>query len=876
MFAFFKYFVSLTLVSVFSFSGFATHNRAGEITYEHISGNTYKITLITYTYTPSAANESRNQLTIQWGDDTQSDIPRTSIVYLPDDIQKNTYVGNHTFPGAGVYVIIMSDPNRNANIVNIPESVTVVFSIKTILKIDPLIGSNNTPIMLNPPVDKAALNQPFIHNPNAYDPDGDSLSYKLSICLGNDGLPIPNYSYPAASVSLSVDPISGDFIWNSPVTLGEYNVAIEIEEWRNGIKIGSIIRDMQIEVEETDNTAPNIQAIQNYCVTAGSTINFTVTATDSENDNISLSATGGPFEFTVNPAVFRDTTGASPISQTFNWNTECIHIRKQAYSVLFRAVDQNPEVSLTDYESADIEVIAPAPENLTSSPTGYSVLLSWDLYSCSNASGFKIYRKQGSYPYTPANCETGAPNGIYRLVSVIEGADLTGFEDTDGGIGLPQGFSYCYRITAFFEDGAESYISAETCCELTRSAPVMTETSVKHTDETNGSIHLTWMQVQDFDAVNYPGPYKYTIESVSGTQWENFSNPVDIFGITDTTYTDTLINTKDNGKSYKINFFSQNGANWEQVGVPSYSSSVFLTGIPGDRRMTILMSENTPWNNKQYVIYRKNSDADCLPNTSSFDSITTVTSNFYTDYGLINGNNYWYLVKTIGEYDLNYIPKPIINYSQEICVSPQDITPPCAVNLALESDCDLFKNYLTWSVNESCAEDIDNFLIFYSNSLEGPFQLIDTVFDNTQRNYVHSPEVSLGACYVVSAQDSAGNYIKPENLIRSCIDDCSYYELPNVFTPNADGLNDLFIPYPYKFVEKIDMTIYNRWGSPVFTTNNPDINWNGIDSETNRPVSDGVYYYICDVYEKRLSGIVVRNLSGTIRIFANSGNKRQN
>jgi gliding motility-associated-like protein len=292
--------------------------------------------------------------------------------------------------------------------------------------------------------------------------------------------------------------------------------------------------------------------------------------------------------------------------------------------------------------------------------------------------------------------------------------------------------------------------------------------------------------------------------------------------------------------------------------------------------MTILMSENTPWNNKQYVIYRKNSDADCLPNTSSFDSITTVTSNFYTDYGLINGNNYWYLVKTIGEYDLNYIPKPIINYSQEICVSPQDITPPCAVNLALESDCDLFKNYLTWSVNESCAEDIDNFLIFYSNSLEGPFQLIDTVFDNTQRNYVHSPEVSLGACYVVSAQDSAGNYIKPENLIRSCIDDCSYYELPNVFTPNADGLNDLFIPYPYKFVEKIDMTIYNRWGSPVFTTNNPDINWNGIDSETNRPVSDGVYYYICDVYEKRLSGIVVRNLSGTIRIFANSGNKRQN
>ncbi len=55
-----------------------------------------------------------------------------SFEFTIGDIQKNVYVMNHTFPGAGVYQIVMSDPNRNEGIINIPESVTVVFTIRTI------------------------------------------------------------------------------------------------------------------------------------------------------------------------------------------------------------------------------------------------------------------------------------------------------------------------------------------------------------------------------------------------------------------------------------------------------------------------------------------------------------------------------------------------------------------------------------------------------------------------------------------------------------------------------------------------------------------------------------------------------------------------
>ncbi len=856
----------ISILFLITFTLYATHNRAGEITYQHVSGNTYKITLITYTYTPSAANESRDSLTMIWGDGTSARIPRTAIQYLPDDIQKNTYIGYHTFPGAGVYQMMMSDPNRNEGIENIPESVTVVFTIKTTLKIDPDIGANSTPVMLNPPVDKAALYQLFIHNPNAFDPDGDSISYKLSICLGNGGLPIPGYIYPEADNALYVDAVTGDFIWDTPMGIGEYNVAMEIEEWRNGIKIGSIIRDMQIEVEETDNNPPIIEDLPDLCVTAGDTISFTVTATDPDLDEVTLTASGGPFQFVNSPAVF--------FSNTFTWNTICEHVRKQPYNILFRAEDQNPEVGLTDYENVMIEVVAPSPQNLSALPSSTSITLSWDIYNCQNASGFKIYRKKGSYPFTPGECETGIPsNADYLLIGTLNNASSVSFTDNNFGFGLPQGYLYCYRIIAFFEDGAESYVSNEVCTELIRDTPVLTETSVNSTDTENGSIHLTWMKPPDFDTITYPGPYKYVVKSRTGQVWENFSNPVDIFGINDTTYIDTLINSVDHAKSYNITLFNQNGSDWEPIGGSALGSSLFIEGIPSNKRITVQINDSTPWTNTQYIIYRKSSDELCTPDTFPFDSITTVSKLFYTDNGLINDVNYKYLVKSVGAYDLDYIPKPLFNYSQEICVSPHDTTPPCPVSLSLESDCDLLQNYLNWSVNSECAPDIDNFLIFWSDSYQGTLQLIDTVEDNQIRTYIHQPALSLGGCYVVSGQDSAGNFIKPENLVRVCIDECNYYDLPNVFTPNNDGINDIFKPYPYKFVEKIDLVIYNRWGNPVFKTDNPDINWDGADFQTGKPVSDGVYYYVCDVFERRLSGIEVRNLAGLIRIISNAGNK---
>lgn len=74
----------------------------------------------------------------------------------------------------------------------------------------------------------------------------------------------------------------------------------------------------------------------------------------------------------------------------------------------------------------------------------------------------------------------------------------------------------------------------------------------------------------------------------------------------------------------------------------------------------------------------------------------------------------------------------------------------------------------------------------------------------------------------------------------NCDSNCcnTTFSIPNVFTPNSDNVNDLFIlklPYNYDFVE---LTILNRWGNVVFKTTNSNIVWDGEKS------SDGVYFWI--------------------------------
>ena len=144
------------LVVFSSISVFATHNRAGEITYRHISGLTYEVTVTTYTKA-SSVQADRCELTVEFGDGTSEVVARTNGspfsgcahggVNIGNDIKQNLYVTTHTFPSTGTYTISMEDPNRNENILNIPLSVNVVFYIESELVITSSSTPNNSSIV---------------------------------------------------------------------------------------------------------------------------------------------------------------------------------------------------------------------------------------------------------------------------------------------------------------------------------------------------------------------------------------------------------------------------------------------------------------------------------------------------------------------------------------------------------------------------------------------------------------------------------------------------------------------------------------------------------------------------------------------------------
>ncbi|MFN8241715.1 MAG: gliding motility-associated C-terminal domain-containing protein [Bacteroidales bacterium] len=844
----------------------ATHNRAGEITYRQLTGLSYEITITTFTYTLSYAD--RPTLNVEWGDNTTSVASRLEIVALPNYYRKNVYKITHTYPGPGVYTIVVQDPNRNFGVQNIPNSVNVVFSIRTILIVNPALGFNNTPVLLNPPYDKAAKGQVFIHNPAAFDPDGDSLSYKLTVCTREDGKPIENYTFPPATNKFYVDSISGDLVWDTPADTGKYNVAMEIQEWRNGKKISVVVRDMQIDVFNTKNKPPVNSALHDYCVEAGDTIDFVVTSTDADNDFITLKASSGVFQLAACKATFTKIDSvAGRASKRFKWVTCHENVRTQPYDVIIKSEDQNASVRLFDIDNFKIRIIGPSPVLLNVNPEGKFFRLTWKNYGSTAISGFSIYRREGPSGYIPADCTPGMPSSSgFMKVGYVSGSSATSFVDTDNGLGLQYGKEYAYRIVAVYPNGSESKPSNELMSSLISGVPLIKNVSVRNTDPVKGSIFLAWKKPDRLDTIPANGPYRYIISRAEGTTGTNYQQIKSFrsVNLNDTTFGDSLVNTEAKAFIYRIELFNVAVADSFMIGEPSYASSLFIDAAPGDRKVRLSFSRNVPWINSRYDVYRLNDL------TGKFDSIGTTSTLSYTDNGLVNGTRYCYLVRSTGAYQHPGYPVNLVNYSQIACATAVDNEPPCIPVLNVSTECDSLYNTLHWSFTDpGCISDIASFKIYYKLTNAEDLQLLTTINDNSINTYRHSPGEIIAGCYAVTALDAAGN--ESQKSVMVCVDSCNFYEIPNVFTPNGDDINDFLVAKTSGLVEKVDFRIFNRGGLMLFKTDNPKINWDG--TYKGKIVSPGVYFYQCDVTERRISGTEMFHLSGFVHVITEKGAK---
>ena len=517
--------IALFILLFSAFNAHATHFRAGEITAKRISSLTYEIRLSAYfDVSPPGkdAADAARSINFYFGSEGPRSVPRveSTIRNIGNNTTFNEYVTTFTFPAAGTYEISVEMDNRNANTLNLnkgQQTDRINFFVHTTLEINPSIGTNQTPVLLNAPIDLAAVGQRYIHNPNAFDADGDSLSFKLFTPQSGDGrgngINIP-YEDPnlvggagrteagAVPATFRMDAITGDLIWDSPTVKGQYNVAFVVEEWRDGVRIGQIVRDMQILVEDARNARPTIDPLPVLCVEAGTRINQQIKAVDKDGNPLILTSTGGVYQGSlIKPALATFTVPSQATGQVtgqFVWQTGCDHIRLEPYDVLFKVEDApspgtNPNLfrKLTDMTTLSIKVYGPKPLGLravpATDPAGTAYRLNWTAYKCPvPGARVVIYRREGCSDIQVEPCLTGIPAGSgYEEIGRVP-VDQTTYLDNNNGDGLRAGISYSYRLVVEFPrpgtninepgslvGGGESVASDEFCLNLPMLAPVL-------------------------------------------------------------------------------------------------------------------------------------------------------------------------------------------------------------------------------------------------------------------------------------------------------------------------------------------------------------------------------------------------------------------
>jgi gliding motility-associated-like protein len=165
--------------------------------------------------------------------------------------------------------------------------------------------------------------------------------------------------------------------------------------------------------------------------------------------------------------------------------------------------------------------------------------------------------------------------------------------------------------------------------------------------------------------------------------------------------------------------------------------------------------------------------------------------------------------------------------------------PPLLTNIVLLSDsCNVvddaifelrgtsLSSYYTWSFGDTASAQNDTITTAaVSTSTRHTFSSAGTYTVCVRFQNPGLPQDSICRTFRVG--------LCPPNICRLFV--------ANAFTPQGDGLNDVFKPLLDCTTDSYDFQIFNRWGQLVFSTNDPNTGWDG--STNGQVASEGVYFY---------------------------------
>lgn len=299
--------LNLILGLLLSTGAWATHVLGGEMYYDKLGGDQYRVTLKLYRdcgpgNTNGTAFDPAAKLVVFDGNGAQQftiDVPFTGEQTVPVELNNPclgappsicaTWTEYITIvdlpPNTTGYVISYQRCCRTPTIANLPTG--LLQGLTCTVQIPPSgIGANSSPRFNDYPPIAMCMGEDMIFDHSATDPDGDSLVYDLFTPFqGADDIDPAPYAPPppyfpivwAAGYSgsnpmdgappMAVDPITGELTVH-PTLLGSFAVGVRVREYRNGVLLSASIRDLRFDVVLCDITIiANVQgqSVEQLC-----------------------------------------------------------------------------------------------------------------------------------------------------------------------------------------------------------------------------------------------------------------------------------------------------------------------------------------------------------------------------------------------------------------------------------------------------------------------------------------------------------------------------------------------------------------------------------------------------------------------------------
>lgn len=453
---------------------------------------------------------------------------------------------------------------RNSVVLNVrnPDEIGTAFYAE----VPPFTIRNSLPTFKKLPLNLLCVNTFFKYNFKIEDPDGDSLRMSLVAPLqgrttkGNDNS-INSADYPLleprpyseviwengfsidnvmnGNPKIRIDPQTG-VVTVKPTRQGDYAFAIKVEEYRDGLKIGELIREMQYKVSTCEmNKAPSADLdIKDSIIEVypGQEVNLNWLFQDESGDSVYVSAESNLFDESVigaPAAEFLAINGNGKAKATFNWKPNCNHISVELYKVTIDATDNGCPFPATNSAAFFIRVldppVYPKPRDFcVKRLDGDSIQLTWDL------------NEYGTY-FGGIIIEQKLEGGKWQIVDSVQKKRIREYRTSveDNNV-----VNVCFRIRTVNICGIIGEVSDSFCSVLHVDKPPLKSELINVSVNEKEQIELNWESNNDFDFNSYQ-----IYRAINGEIFDFYSKVIDP---NQTNFTDSLVNADSNFYVYYI------------------------------------------------------------------------------------------------------------------------------------------------------------------------------------------------------------------------------------------------------------------------------------------------------------------------------------